>query len=81
MDFETRVVSDNNTVEMALSAGDKYDSGIELSNACRECYQHRQKATEEVKAKLTTCCHIEKTTRTNSIDKAMDTLRREMVRT
>lgn len=56
---------------------DRYSAGIELSNACREFYHNRQKTAEEVKLRLS---KSSQKTDNNGIDKAMDRLRKEMVK-
>lgn len=56
---------------------DDYTASIELSNACREFYRNRVKATENFKQNLGSS----KTAgyRRTSIDDAMEKLRNEMV--
>ncbi|XP_045160466.1 uncharacterized protein LOC123525468 [Mercenaria mercenaria] len=61
-------------------ASDDYTASIELSNACREFYRNRVKATEHFKQSMN-CKNNEKTTKPNkrtTIDDAMDKLRTEM---
>lgn len=59
------------------SADDHYTASIELSNACREFYRNRVKATESFKEKMGT--QIPKPVqRKTGIDAAMDKLKSEM---
>lgn len=60
---------------------DDYTASIELSNACREFYRNRVKATEHFKQTMNSR-HITESVQNNkrtSIDDAMDKLRNEMV--
>ena len=57
---------------------DDYTASIELSNACREFYTNRLKATESFKKNLG--CGRATGYRRTSIDDAMEKLRNEMVR-
>ncbi|KAL3868414.1 hypothetical protein ACJMK2_041222 [Sinanodonta woodiana] len=61
------------------SATDDYTAAIELSNACREFYRNRVKATENFKQRLSTAQNKQQTnTRKTSIDEAMERLNFEM---
>lgn len=63
------------------SAADDYTASIELSNACREFYRNRVKATEVFKQTMNSRNNagcIKQSKRT-SIDDAMEKLRTEMV--
>lgn len=64
-----------------LESSDDYTAAIELSNACREFYRNRVKATESFKQTMN--CRNNTATLANSrrttIDDAMDKLRTEMV--
>ena len=57
---------------------DDYTASIELSNACREFYRNRVKATENFKQNIGN--NKATTYRRTSIDDAMEKLRNEMVR-
>lgn len=68
-------ITDNNHL---TKADDKYVEYIDLSNACREFYQTRKRAAEEVKEKLANSGRHRSTKKKTSIDVAMETLRTEM---
>ncbi|OWF38136.1 uncharacterized protein LOC110466649 [Mizuhopecten yessoensis] len=68
-----------------MSGSDKYTASIEFSNACREFYIKRVKATENLKDQIRIKSDIETKQRmpksqqpASSIESAMDKLRREM---
>ena len=60
---------------------DDYTAAIELSNACREFYRNRVKATESFKQTMNNRNNTATLTQTKrtTIDDAMDRLRNEMV--
>lgn len=60
---------------------DDYTASIELSNACREFYRNRVKATEHFKQSMNSRHKTEsvQNNKRTSIDDAMDKLRNEMV--
>ncbi|KAK3609755.1 hypothetical protein CHS0354_029205 [Potamilus streckersoni] len=61
------------------SVTDDYTAAIELSNACREFYRNRVKATENFKQRLSTAQNKPPTSKTKtSIDEAMERLNFEM---
>lgn len=62
------------------STADDYTASIELSNACREFYRNRVKATEHFKQTMNTRNNTEslKKSKRTTIDDAMDKLRNEM---
>lgn len=68
--------------DISADTSDDYTAAIELSNACREFYRNRVKATESFKQTMNsrnntaTLTNVKRTT----IDDAMDRLRNEMVR-
>lgn len=72
---EEFALADNNYM---TKADDKYMDSIDLSNACREFYQTRKRAAEEVKEKLANSGRNRSSKKKTSIDVAMETLRNEM---
>ena len=67
----------------STDAVDKYTEGIDFSNACREFYMNRVKATESFKKKMNTNSESRKPEavprKKSSIESAMEKLRHEMV--
>lgn len=70
-------------IQIDKSASDDYTAAIELSNACREFYRYRVKATENFKQTMHSRTNVgnARNNKRTTIDDAMDTLRTEMVRT
>ncbi|KAH3809233.1 hypothetical protein DPMN_137594 [Dreissena polymorpha] len=67
--------------EIQVDAADDYTKAIELSNACREFYRNRVKATENFKQSMSNRNNnncVAGANKRTSIDDAMDKLRTEM---
>ncbi|KAH3809225.1 leucine rich adaptor protein 1-like [Dreissena polymorpha] len=73
------VVEERRICSNGMASDDVYTDNIELSNACRQFYQSRKQAAENVKQQLASSRRQRHMTSGNRIDVAMDKLRTEMV--
>lgn len=78
---ESKKQSCENMTDIPPDVSDDYTAAIELSNACREFYRNRVKATENFKQTMNSRNNTAtlSNTRRTTIDDAMDKLRNEMV--
>lgn len=77
---DTRKPASESVPDISVDASDDYTAAIELSNACREFYRNRVKATENFKQTMNSRNNTATLTNTKrtTIDDAMDKLRNEM---
>ncbi|WAR23047.1 hypothetical protein MAR_036716 [Mya arenaria] len=81
MEDPSRKLSSDSVPDIHIEPADDYTASIELSNACREFYRNRVKATENFKQNMKNRTNNDRTsttTKRTSIDDAMVKLRGEM---